>query len=220
MNYSEKALSRIYWQYKNSPKLKALVDILPSLGQVNFEDPAQIIANILDIGNRTGHQLDIIGRIVGLSRPPVNRQAEVAGVIAFGPSDDLALQFGSGGAQFSDAEQTISESASDNLFRVLIKARIERNNGDATIDNIIRAARFVAGINLVTVSDNQDMSWSVSFGENLDSTTRFAFRNFDILPRPQGTRFLGFIESPTLTQFGVDFAQFGDETAQFNEVFI
>ncbi len=219
MDHSKQAQKRIYWQYRGAEKLKQWIDTLPKIAQEELEDPAAIIADILNIDERVGEQLDIIGRIVGLERPPINKQAEASAVIQMA-TDDLAPQMGGSGVQLSAAEQTISEEASDELVRVLIKAKIERNNGDATIDNIVEAARFVAGFNDVQVNDNQDMTWSVSFGSNLDSTTRFAFTNFDILPKPDGTRFLGFIESASLMQLNTSFAQLGDARAQLNEVFI
>ena len=219
MNYSEKAMSRIYRQYKDSPKLKAWVDILPELGQVNFEDPAQIIADILDIENRTGHQLDIIGRIVGINRPFIQLSSQ-GGPVYFSPESDLDFQFGDLGAEFSKSPQYLSETASDELFRLIIKSKIEKNNGRSTIDSIIRSARIISGVNQVSVTDNQNMTWEVVFDQSLNSTTRFALKNFDLLPRPQGTQFLGFIESPSLTQFGAEFSQFGDNNSQFNEVFI
>jgi len=219
MDHSKQAQKRIYWQYRGTEKLKQWIDTLPKIAQEELEDPAAIIADILNIDERVGEQLDIIGRIVGLERPPINQQAEASAVTQMA-TDDLAPQMGGSGVQLSAVEQTISEEALDELVRVLIKAKIERNNGDATIDNIVEAARFVAGFDDVQVNDNQDMTWSVSFGSNLDSTTRFAFTNFDILPKPDGTRFLGFIESVSLMQLNASFAQLGDERAQLNAVFI
>ena len=217
MDHSKQALKRIYWQYRGAEKLKQWIETLPKIAQAEIEDTATVVADILNIDERRGEQLDIIGRIVGLYRPAINSAAEVSTQMA---ADDLAPQLGEGGAQLSATTYTITNQASDGLLRVLIKAKIERNNGDATIDNIIDAARFVTGFNDVVVSDNQDMTWSVSFGSELDPITRFAFRNFDILPKPQGTRFLGFIESPSLMQLDASFAQLGDERAQLNEVFI
>jgi len=219
MDHSKQAQKRIYWQYRGTEKLKQWIDTLPKIAQEELEDPAAIIADILNIDERVGEQLDIIGRIVGLERPPINQQAKASAVTQMA-TDDLAPQMGGSGVQLSAVEQTISEEALDELVRVLIKAKIERNNGDATIDNIVEAARFVAGFDDVQVNDNQDMTWSVSFGSNLDSTTRFAFTNFDILPKPDGTRFLGFIESVSLMQLNASFAQLGDERAQLNAVFI
>lgn len=219
MDLSERASGRIYWQYRNADKLRAWIDTLPAIAQGEIEDPAEIVADILNIDARSGEQLDIIGRIVGITRPPIVQTAE-ASITAFGPGDDTAPQFGGSQVQFSAGEYSITSMVSDELMRVLIKARIERNNGNATIDNIIRSLQFISEVDQITVNDNQDMTFSVSFGNELSSTVRFALNNYDILPRPQGVRFLGFIESPSLTQFGAEFAIFGDDRAQFNEVFI
>lgn len=219
MDLSAQAKKRIIWQYRNGPKYQSWIDTIPSIAQTELENPAQIIEDILDIDNREGNQLDIIGRIVGLTRPPVIKKAEEA-VTDFGPDADLAPQFGGGGNQFASTKYTIGKAISDELFRVLIKARVVQNNSDATINDVVEALRFISDVQDVQVNDNQDMTFSVSLNNQLSSTTRFALRSFDILPRPQGVRFLGFVEAATYTQFGADLATFGDERADFNSVFI
>jgi len=90
----------------------------------------------------------------------------------------------------------------DALFRLLIKARIERNTGDATVDNIVRAAQFVTGNEVISLTDNEDMTWVIAFESEIDSTSLYAFQNYDILPRPSGTRFLGLISPTAATSFG------------------
>lgn len=202
MNLTEKVLTRVYWQFRNSPKLIEWMSILPGITQEQLENPAQIIADILDIDNIYGDQLEIVGRIVGLSRPTV---------VLEDPEGDLAtyrsylLDLGDGtlleldGGDILEIDENIWE---DQLFRALIKAKIERNNGDATINNIIRAARFIFGIEEITVTDNQDMTWTVFLGAELDAIERYVISNLDILPRPQGTRFAGFIEANNEDWYG------------------
>lgn len=195
MNLTEKVLTRIYWQFRNSPKLIEWMSILPGIAQEQIEDPAQIIADILDIDNIYGDQLDIVGRIVGLARPTVvleNPEGDLATYRRYllDLGDGTLLDLGDGDAL--EIQENIWE---DELFRVLIKAKIERNNGDATINNIVRTARFIFGIEEITVADNQDMTWTVFLGGELDNIERYVISNLDILPRPQGTRFAGFIEA-------------------------
>lgn len=219
MDLSKQAKKRILWQYRNGMSYQSWIDIIPSIAQTEIEDPAQIVVDILDIDNRAGEQLDIIGRIVGLSRPPVIKKAE-EGVTDFGPDASLAPQFGDDGAQFGSEKYIVKDAVSDELFRVLIKARVVQNNSDGTINDVVTALRFIGDVQDVQVNDNKDMTFSVSLGDQLNETTRFALRNFDVLPRPQGVRFLGFVESDTYVQFGSDFATFGDDRTQFNSVFI
>lgn len=214
MDLQAQARSRIAWQYRNSPKFKAWIDTLPDTAQTALENPLQTLADLLDIDARQGELLDIIGRIVGIDRPPVIRDTEAA-ITSLGEPEP---QLGGTGVQLSAAQYTVTEELSDEVFRVLIKARIEKNNGGATIDNIVRALRRIVDSGTITVNDNKDMTFSVTFSSELTSTVRFVLNNFDVLPRPAGVRFLGFIEEPSAVQLGAAFAVLGDERAQLNDL--
>lgn len=214
MDLQAQAQSRIAWQYRNSPKFQAWIDTLPVPAQTALEDPLQTLADLLEIDARNGELLDIIGRIVGIDRPPVIRDTEAA-ITSLGHPEP---QLGGTGVQLSAAQYTVTEELSDEVFRVLIKARIEKNNGGATIDNIVRALRRIVDSGTITVNDNMDMTFSVTFSSELTSTVRFVLNNFDVLPRPAGVRFLGFIEEPGAVQLGAAFAVLGDERAQLNDL--
>lgn len=56
----------IYWQYKNSPKLLALLEVYIKLFQKYY--PCEIW-ELLDIDTATGYALDIIGQRLGYPRP-------------------------------------------------------------------------------------------------------------------------------------------------------
>ncbi|HGC8058285.1 TPA: DUF2612 domain-containing protein, partial [Yersinia enterocolitica] len=60
-NHRKKALSRIYLQYKNAPKLLEWISILPDISQSSLEEQITKINNLLDIDNAEGDQLDICG---------------------------------------------------------------------------------------------------------------------------------------------------------------
>ena len=75
MDHSKKALSRVYWQYRNSPKLLEWLQILPRIAQAKIELPLARIADILDIDNASGQLLDIVGRIAGIERPRIRTDA-------------------------------------------------------------------------------------------------------------------------------------------------
>lgn len=214
MDVSQQAQSRIHWQYRNGEKLRQWIDTLPGIAQSDIEDGALLVGDILNIDEREGDQLDIIGRIVGVGR--TYKQAVDRDVEQFGED---GAQFGGEDIQMKSASENLTQEVEDSLYRVLIKARIARNNGDATIDNIAESLKFVLSPVGVQVVDNQDMTFQVDFESDLSGSERFILRNFDIVPRPQGVEFLGFSEVPFVTQFGVSFAQFGDERAEFNATF-
>lgn len=84
--------------------------------------------------------------------------------------------------------------ANDEVFRLLLRAKIAKNNSDATLDSIVTAVQFVTGIQDVSVNDREDMTFTVEFADPLTEQQRNIFNNYDLLPRPQGVNFLGFVE--------------------------
>lgn len=68
MDHAQKALSRIIWQYRNSPKFLEWIQILPSIANQEIELPLQKLIDLLDIDNQEGALLDIVGRIVNMPR--------------------------------------------------------------------------------------------------------------------------------------------------------
>ncbi len=209
------APNRLYAQYV--PKLKAVewFNIVPSLG-IEIRDVYRDIATSYDIDNSVGEQLNVIGRLVVLDRS-FESQVTFQVNTQFG-STDTRSQFGGFDAQFQTTGTDISNDVSDIIFRMLIKAKIAKNNSNSTLDGVCEALRYITNINNVRVIDNEDMSFSVSFGDTLNDIEREVFNNFDVLPRPQGVRFLGYTEEVSITQFGGAFS-FGDTRANFGLYF-
>ena len=108
-----------------------------------------------------------------------------------------------------------SMEVSNDIYRILIKAKIAKNNSDATIEGILQSIATITDIQAVRLLDYEDMSFAVEFGETLDSVTRFALNNFNVIPKPQGVRFTGYIETPLNTYWGGLYG-WGDERASFN----
>lgn len=176
MNHVARALSRIIYQYRNSPKLKEWVSILPEIAQSSIEAPAQRLFDILDIDAASGVLLDIVGVIVGQPRPSVDASIlNLAGAQVIMP---------------------------DEYYRVLIRAKVAKNTSIATIDDMVSSIRAITGIDNFNIDDAQDMTFSVIFGEELGVAERIMLTNFDILPRPQGVKFTGFVESVAGEYFG------------------
>lgn len=84
--------------------------------------------------------------------------------------------------------------ANDEVYRLLLRAKIAKNNSDATLDSIVTAVQFVTGIQDVSVNDREDMTFTVEFADPLTEQQRNIFNQYDLLPRPQGVNFLGFVE--------------------------
>ncbi|CPR20599.1 DUF2612 domain-containing protein [Brenneria goodwinii] len=159
MDHNAKVESRIYWQYKNAPKLIALLLTLPTIAQAQIEEQIAKIKAILDIDNAEGEQLDICGRIAGYSKRPVG---------TFYP--------------------TCSSSAvSDELFRRMIKSKIYKNNSIATIDDVATAMNYILDTE-ARILDGQDMTMRPVFFEYLDIGSQKLVADYDLIPRPQGVK--------------------------------
>lgn len=209
------APDRIYAQYRNKSKAVQWYGIVPTLADEicnAYED----VRNSYDIDSAMGEQLDVIGKLVVIDRS-FESQIVFPVLTEFG-ADVLEAQFGGDDAQFQSAGTTITNEVSDVIFRTLIKAKIAKNNSISTLDDIVEALKYITSVNDIHVIDNEDMTFSVSFGEQLTDTERFVFSTFDVVPRPQGVQFLGFVEETEVTQFGGQFS-FGDSRANFGLFF-
>lgn len=84
--------------------------------------------------------------------------------------------------------------ATDDIYKILLRAKISKNNSDATLDSIFTAVQYVTGIQDIRVNDNEDMTFTVEFANPLTTEQRDIFNEYDLVPKPQGVDFLGFVE--------------------------
>mgnify|MGYP000521868159 CR=1 FL=1 len=208
------APNRIYGQYRGDvrPKLKRWYDITRVLG-CELSSVAEEIRYSYDIDNATSFELNVLGRIVGISRSfesSVNLNPS-----AFGKTTS---QFGGQITQFGASTLVNSQELSNEIYRILIRAKIAKNTSEATLDGIISALNYIVPSPNTIIIDNEDMTFSVSFDTTLTEVQRFVLNTFDIIPRPQGVEFLGYVEEPGITEFGGSFG-WGDPRAQFSFTF-
>ncbi|WP_405424118.1 DUF2612 domain-containing protein [Pantoea stewartii] len=153
-----KAKKRIYWQYKNAPKLVKWILTLPDIAHTEIFEQLEKIKKILDIDNSEGEQLNICGRIAGYLKRPVGK---------FYPSCQSA-------------------EVNDELYRRLIKAKICKNNGIATIDDIKAAADYILDVETI-ILDGQDMTMRLVWqDDSVDRAVQSLVEEYDLIPRPQG----------------------------------
>tara|TARA_R110000772_G_scaffold109924_3_gene213337 strand:- start:6522 stop:7160 length:639 start_codon:yes stop_codon:yes gene_type:complete len=207
--------TRVYAQYADKPKAVKWFNIVPDIADELFT-VFDSVRGSYDIDNAKGSQLDVIGRIIVIDRS-FESQVFFDVDTVFG-KDTLAAQFGGVDSQFESTGTNISNTVSDSIFRVLIKAKIAKNNSDATLDGVVKALSYITSSSPIQIIDNEDMTFSVSFGTVLTDIEKFVFDTFDIVPRPQGVKFLGYVEELTVTQFGGDFG-WGDTRANFGLYF-
>ncbi|CNE16120.1 DUF2612 domain-containing protein [Yersinia enterocolitica] len=184
-NHRKKALSRIYLQYKNAPKLLEWISILPDISQSSLEEQITKINNLLDIDNAEGDQLDICGRIAGFTERPLIR-SDYLSIFAYN---------GTGGAQPYNVapykaphEQIGKVPVSDYLYRILIKAKIQKNNTNATLDEIKTAVDYILDVNSAII-DGQDMTMKTIWVDKpIPANVLVLIQLFDLILRPQGVK--------------------------------
>lgn len=202
---------RIYAQYRDKPKAVDWYQIARTLGG-SIEDAAEAVRKSYDIDNASGEQLTVLGRIVVVPRSFVGSMPMDPGLFDLTDGDE----FGDDEAMFSALTIDQDGQLSDELYRLVIKAKIVRNNGDATIENILDGMNFLLPkADVLRVTDGEDMSFSIEFYGQITNLERFALLNAGLVPKPQAVRFNGFLEGFEMVEFGDIDAEFGDEDAEF-----
>jgi hypothetical protein len=203
---------RIYGEYRGDTRPKALAwyEITRILG-CQLAVSADDIRYSYDIDTATTYELDVIGRIVSISR---GYESELQNE----PTSFGVGQFGGQIDQFGAASIATNQDVNNQIYRMLIRAKITKNNSAATLDDIVTALNYIVPIPNTQVIDGEDMTFSVSFGAPLNDLQRFVLDTFDIIPRPQGVRFSGYVEETAITTFGGQYG-WGDQHAQFGQYF-
>jgi hypothetical protein len=202
---------RIYAQYSDKPKAVDWYAIARKLGG-SIEAAAEAVRKSYDIDNSLGEQLNVIGRIVVAPRSFVGSIPMNPGLFDLTDGDE----FGDDDAMFSALTIDQDGQLSDELYRLVIKAKIIKNNGDATIENILDGMNFLLPhAEVLRVTDGEDMSFSIEFYGAISDLERFALLNAGLVPKPQAVRFNGFLEGFEMVEFGDMDAEFGDEDAEF-----
>lgn len=140
-----KGLSRLAYQFSDSIKLKGFLEsFLQQFEDLNTSELQLLNERYLDIA--VGAQLDGIGEIVGLSRP--EKPVDEAGIFGF-KFDTTALGFGDindteiGGNFWDGSSEFVP--IGDNLYRLLIRAKIIKNQTAMTVDDTLRLISFTFG---------------------------------------------------------------------------
>ncbi|MGH9928347.1 MAG: DUF2612 domain-containing protein [Pyrinomonadaceae bacterium] len=202
---------RIYAQYKDKPKAVAWYQIPKTLSG-ELITAAEDVRRSYDISTAVGEQLQVIGRIVVAPQSFVAQVPMFPGLFALTGGDE----FGDEEAMFSALTISQDSALSDELYRLVIRAKIVKNNGDATIENILAGMNFLLpGADVIRVTDGEDMSFSIEFAGAITSLERFALLNAKLVLKPQGVRLNGFLEEFGISEFGDVDAEFGDTDAEF-----
>lgn len=187
---------RIYAQYRNSPKTVQWLNIVDTIA-----DELCVAVNdvqlMYDIDLNIGEQLNIIGRIIGTDRTVLGSFI----LEVFEANTDGDNECGDPAVQCSAASVAGDSELSDTYFRTLIRSKIVKNNSFSTIDGILKAVSFVTPNTLWSkLNDHEDMTFSLETSDTLTEIERTLLVTEDVVPKPQGVRFLGFLELNNLAQ--------------------
>lgn len=204
---------RIYAQYRTKPKAVAWYQITRSLA-AQLDNAAAAVRVMYEIDTATGNQLDILGRIVVVPRNYITPVAMTPP--QFASSANSPGEFGDSSAMFSELSIDSDTQLSDDLYRLVIKSKIIKNNSDATIESILYGMNFLLpNAEVLKITDGEDMSFTVEFYGTITEVERYALLNSTLVPKPQGVRFGGFLQGYEYVQAGDDTQQFGDTYAEF-----
>lgn len=203
IDHVQLGLSRVAKQFQESPNFLAFLTALLSVNN-EIENVLQSMYMLPDVDSMSGVNLDVIGAIVGANRQVSN----VVLLNYFGFTDTgsgaYVTPFGEQGIPnigarfYEENEQYLSTTIlQDPEYRMLIKAKIVKNSSSSTNEDIITAISYLFGINDVKITDNLNMSISISIGRPLYATEQAMLTAMDILPRPAGVRIAGAVASYT-----------------------
>lgn len=201
-------------QYSDKARAVAEVELLASTWSKIF-DFFNAFFTEFDLDNAYGDRLDIIGKIVGVSRIVPEGVAKKY----FGFSGITnALTFGEGKLfdLFRDSLYT-STQLNDEQYQFFIRAKIAKNITSAylTSDDRVSLQDTVQFLfkNAAFVVDNKDMSLTIYVDEAFRAEDLLLLEQLNLIPKPQGVGYkfiveysldgtFGFSENPNAETFG------------------
>ncbi|WP_223535267.1 DUF2612 domain-containing protein [Pseudomonas sp. GL-B-16] len=183
LDHVERAKSRIINEYRDKQRMVRWLTITPEIANQHLEAPLDQLYGSYDVDTVTGELLDIIGRIVGVRRPILRTSA----FDVFGYAGNDSYTNYNVSPYIGDGE-AVDAPLNNDLYRKLIKAKIARNISDGTADSIIQLVEIIIGVKVTALICNGDKSFDIGIASPIDNTTMYLIENFDLIPRPQGTR--------------------------------
>lgn len=183
---------RVYAQYRTKKKASEWYGILRFLAD-GLSVPAYGVRSSYNIDMASGEILDVIGRVVVASRNFIAMPELYPGLFDLTDGD----QFGDDDAMFSETSVGTDSVMSNALYRLVIKSKISKNNGDATFESILDAVSFLlpSSKNL-RIIDDEAGSFQIEYSGRISDLEKWALTNNDLVPRPLGITFTGFVEVP------------------------
>lgn len=144
--------------FKNKPVFDKFVQLL-LYGANDVQEVVKDLMQLRSIETAKGKQLDIIGTIVG--QPRILVDATLLEFFGFqgaaGAREFGSLSSPNVGGMFRNANMATTGYivANDELYRLLIKAKIAKNTSHTTCEDVIQAVKFILNLEQATITEQQ-----------------------------------------------------------------
>lgn len=210
-------------EYRHSPRFTGMVQKLLSYG-LDIDNSINNMIVAFEVDNASTAQLDMLGSIVGVSRqlkfepsaaaigdvicpsPAEMASGEVYPIIYTPTPDKLASTSMLTG--YPPAEMGEGNLLDDEVFRLMIKARIIQNTWKGTIGELYDLWDAVMGANKkLSIEDLQDMSYNIVLQGDYTQLEEELIIHAYVIPKPEGVRInvLTFVSTDGLPLFSYDY---------------
>lgn len=196
-DYLEDAKELITDQFKDKPVFNKYLELLIT-PNIELQEVFRQLMQERSLDTAIGAQLDLLGELVGQPRTLLNADLFTffgffgdASADSYGDLNDPSV-----GSIWWDGEQarTGNITLSDNLYRLLIKAKIAKNVTRATPEDMMRFVNFVFSTTNSTVVDEGGASFRILIGKILTRQeigllrwiNETAYYKSKLLPKPIG----------------------------------
>lgn len=203
--------NKLYAQYRDKPQAIGLSNIPLDFRQ-QIVAAANFVRDSYDINSNSRETLNVIGRVIDRDRSFIESRA----FTVYECNDDGNFECGDESAQCSATSAGVDSELSDEYYKYLLRAKIAKNNSDASIDDILTIVNAaVPSINALRLIDGENMTFSIEFYGGIDAIARDLLISGRLTPSPQGVRFSGFLNGVGLVECN-DVGDFecGDDSAQ------
>lgn len=210
MAMTDETVNLLIKQYWEKPKAKAEIELEASTWEktrifLDALDPA------FDLDNAVGPQLDVLGRIVGISRSVPAVIPKIYFGFSINPSNKgFADKFNAlriGGPffdKFSSAFTDLQLNDNDYRFFIRIKAAKNRASGYVSSDKYIGIQDVVLSAfeGQAYVVDNLDMTLTLYVSPTVSADRLRLIQALNLLPKPQAVRYKVVVQAEPEESFG------------------
>lgn len=210
MSLIDETVNLLIKQYWEKPKAKAEIELYARLWDVDRAFLASL-DGAFDLDNAVGKQLDVLGRIVGISRSVPSITPKIYFGFSLNPSaKGFADKFNNQriSAPFFDKFSIpfTDFQLGDNDYRLFIRVKAALNRASAYLSSddyiSIQDVILAAFEGRAFVIDNQDMSLTLYVTPAVSAERLRLIRTLNLLPKPQGVRYKVIIQAEPGSTFG------------------